>query len=329
MIAARRFVRLRPPSVRSPPCSMKSVLITGASGFVGRHCVAALTERGFQVHAVSRHDREGDAEQVQWHQADLLQPDSGDRLAREIRPTHLLHLAWTTEPTRFLDAPENLDWVEASIRLVRQFCQAGGRRVVVAGSSDEYDASLGFCSETRTPLCPNSHFASCKHALHQLLASYAGQVRLSVGWARLFALYGPFADRRSFPMRVIGELLEGQVARCSLGNQIRDYLHVADAAEALAMLVDSDLTGAVNVASGVPVQVKSLTEKIGRMLDREKLIHLGALRCHPDEPPLVLADVRRLTQQLGFTPRFGLTDGLRHTIQWCRNHAASLYRKAS
>ena len=90
------------------------VLVTGASGFVGRMVLAPLAGRGFEVHAVSRRPPAGGAT---WHQADLLDGAEQHRLLRDIRPTLLVHAAWYVEHGRFWTAPENADWLEASAAL--------------------------------------------------------------------------------------------------------------------------------------------------------------------------------------------------------------------
>src|ERR1700733_15064576 len=108
------------------------VLLTGASGFIGARAVAPLLAAGCEVHALGR--RAGQAEDVVWHEVDLLDDRATARAVAEIAAERLLHLAWFTEHGRFWAAGENLDWVAASVRLLRAFAAAGGRRAVIAGT---------------------------------------------------------------------------------------------------------------------------------------------------------------------------------------------------
>src|SRR6187549_2510504 len=126
-----------------------TVLVTGATGFVGRHCLQLLQQRPFAVHAV-RHTQSAAAGPVTWHQADLMDPAQVSRVVRDVQPSHLLHLAWTAKPGVFWESDDNLAWVQASIHLVREFVACGGRRLVAAGTCAEYDWNHEVCSEDLT-----------------------------------------------------------------------------------------------------------------------------------------------------------------------------------
>src|SRR6267143_4821300 len=118
---------------------MKRILLTGATGFIGRQCVPLLVARGYQVHAVSSKPIKDNRDSVRWHQADLFDPLAVKALIGSTKPTHLLHLAWCTEPGKYWNSLENLQWVQASLGLLQEFVDNDGQRVVVAGTCAEYD----------------------------------------------------------------------------------------------------------------------------------------------------------------------------------------------
>lgn len=183
---------------------MKTVLLTGATGFIGRQCLPLLRQAGFEVHAAARgHRQAGDG--VTWHDVDLLADGAAARLVASVAPSHLLHLAWNTEPGRYWTAPDNFEWVRASLSLLRAFAEQGGRRVVMAGTCAEYDWRHGWCSETVTPRCPSTVYGTCKNALQEMLAAYGRQYELSrrVG-PDLLPLRPTRAPRAP---RVVGDLL--------------------------------------------------------------------------------------------------------------------------
>lgn len=297
---------------------MKRVLLTGASGFVGRHCLSALVARNYEVHAVSFH--RGNAESttagVRWHQADLLNPEQVRSLVTRIEPTHLLHCAWYAVPGKYWNAPENFKWVEASLHLLKMFANAGGKRAVGVGTCAEYDWSQGHCSEISTPLNPATPYGACKHQLERGLSELGKQEGISTAWGRLFFLYGPHEDTKRLVPSVIISLLEEEPALCSHGEQVRDFLHVQDAGDALVALLDSEVSGAVNIASGVPVRVREVVGEIAEQLHRPQLVQMGARPAPENEPARLVADVARLRDEVGWSPRYALGTGLAETIEW-------------
>ena len=293
---------------------MKKLLITGASGFLGRGCLDALAARAWEVHAVVRSPLDVPGIHVQ--QADLLRPAEASAILAKIQPTHLLHLAWITAPATFRESVENLRWVEASQHLLRAFAEQGGRRVVMVGSCFEYDPQAGCCHETTTPLRPATLYGVCKNALRASMESYAETMGLSAAWARLFYLYGPREAPQRLVASVTRKLLAGTPVSCPGGTQQRDYLHVEDASGALIALLESDLCGAVNIGSGEATEVRAIMERIAHFAGRPELVHVDDT---PSEVPLVVADVHRLREELGWRPRLGLNEGLAQTIDWWRS----------
>src|SRR2546423_1664841 len=207
------------------------VLLTGAAGFIGRQCVVALRERGFEVHAVSSSRDDEIAERVVWHRANLLDPAQLERVVSEVKADLLLHLAWYATPGVFWTSLENYRWVAASLHLFRAFVEAGGRRVVAAGSCAEYDWRTGVCSE-QTPLDPLSPYGVCKAALYKMLNSFATRAGISAAWGRVFFTFGPHENPSRLVAGVASALLSGRAAPCTDGTQARDFLHVTDIVEA-------------------------------------------------------------------------------------------------
>ena len=286
--------------------------LTGGSGFIGRHVLDAACAAGHEVHVIGR--RAPDRDDVVFHRCDL-----GDRAAMRAalaaaRPQVLVHMAWYAEHGRFWAAPENLDWVAASLDLARAFAECGGERLVVAGSCAEYDWSHSLLDEAVTPLAAGTLYGRAKASLFQVLMAAAPVLGLSIGWGRIFFPYGP-GDR---PERLIGTLIAAlrgeREARFSAGTQARDFIHAADAGRAMVALAGSDLTGAVNVASGIAISVRELVELCAAQCANAVTLHFAAPDPLSTEPPLLVASTRRLHDELGFVPQFDYRTGLRDTL---------------
>ncbi|MBT5107646.1 MAG: NAD-dependent epimerase/dehydratase family protein [Rhodospirillaceae bacterium] len=297
---------------------MKRVLVTGASGFIGRHALPELVNRGFEVHAVSRSPGANQPQNVHWRRCDILDDAAQAHLIQDVRPSHLLHFAWCATPGVFWTAPENLDWVAASLRLYRRFLEQGGERMVFAGTCAEYDWSQDILSETKTPLAPSTLYGTAKNSLRSLIESASEQTNASWAWGRIFFLYGPHEDPARLAPSVIANLLNGREANCSHGRQIRDFMHVEDVARAFVSILESDFSGAVNIASGNPVAIRDVVNQIARKIGRPDLVKLGAIPTASNDPPRLLASNDILSDTIGFQPKYDLDTGLNETIDWWR-----------
>lgn len=292
---------------------MSRVLLTGATGFVGRQALDVLAHAGHEVHAVSR-KRGSDRPGVIWHEADLL---AGSEVIFEVEPEVLLHLAWYAEHGLFWTSTENVRWVEASLALVRAFVAVGGRRAVLAGTCAEYEWSREVYREDAA-LHPSSLYGASKHGLHVVASALAAQAGMSLAWGRLFFLYGPHEAPGRFVPSLVRALLAGERAPMTEGSQRRDFLHVADAGAAFAALVDSPVSGAVNVASGDGVRLRDLATLIARHTGSPELLDIGAMPQREDDPSAIVAVVDRLRGELEWQPRIALEDGVRETVAWWR-----------
>ncbi len=296
------------------------MLVTGGSGFVGRAVLPELLARGFAVHAVSRRPLPDAPAGVVQHRADLLDPAAMPPILSAIRPSHLVHLAWTVTPGRFWRAPENLDWVAASLLLYRAFVGAGGRRVLGVGTCAEYDWTHGLLDEATTPCRPATLYGVAKHALHQLLGAAAVQDGVSLAWGRLFFLYGPHEAPSRLVPDVTLALLRGEPALCGDGTGLRDFMHVADAARALVTVLASTHAGPVNIASGACVPIRDIIMDLAGIVGRPELVRLGARPSPPDDPPRLEASMAVLGTRLGFRPSYRGAAGLAETVAWWRGN---------
>jgi nucleoside-diphosphate-sugar epimerase len=303
---------------------MKKILVTGANGFLGRQVLLPLRERGFEVHAVGRVLPPAElADLAVWHTADLLQPESVRNLLRQLRPEGLMHLAWDTTPGTYWTNPTNLDWAAASLFLLSEFQRNGGRRVVAAGTCAEYDWTVNPLTEGQTPLRPASLYGSSKNAVREMLEAWAPHTGISWAWGRLFGVFGPYEKPQRLIPKTIAKLLEGKPVPFDPATSLRDFMDIRDAADAFATLFDSPLAGAINIADGRPVSIRSVLNQVGDCLGARHLLRFGELAVDQSQPAELTANTRRLNEELGWVSSHSLAERLAETSQWWRVQLSS------
>lgn len=289
---------------------VRRVLVSGASGFIGRRCLAPLQARGFEVHAVSRGP--GASKAVTWHRCDMLDAAAGEDLLERVRPTHLLHLAWIAQPGVFWTSPANSAWLAAGVRLMRKFYALDGERAVGCGSCAEYGRSDAPCQEDATAIAPATVYGQSKAALHAALRDAAGA--RGWAWARLFFPYGPGEAPGRFIPSVIDGLLRRQPVACTHGRQVRDFIHADDVAQACVALVDSRASGAYNVGTGIGHSLREAAHAIIAHLGHGELVRFGEREAPAHEYPYVVADASKMERELGWSAGISLTEGIRRSL---------------
>lgn len=303
----RRALEAQPHGVKA----MRRILVTGARGLIGRHALPVLAEGGAALHAVSR-DGAGPGATM-WHACDLTDPQAAAELVRELRPTHLLHLAWTTTHGKFWSDPANLDWVAASLALLRAFAESGGVRAVLAGSCAEYDFAAPAPWREDAPLRPQTLYGAAKDSLRRLAEAFCTQRKISFAWGRVFLLAGDGEAPARLVPSLAAALRAGRPAATGPGERVLDLMDTRDAGRAFAALLAGDLTGAVNVATGQGVTLAALATRMATLAGRPELAAPGTLPARAGDPPVLLADTTRL-HETGFRPRHTLDDTLRGAL---------------
>ncbi len=297
---------------------MKKVILTGASGFVGRQVITSLLERDYEVHAVSHNLPPVNliSKNLFWHEANLLEFEDVEKLTKKVKATHLLHFAWFVEHGKFWNAPENEIWVEASLNLLKNFRECGGERVVASGTCFEYSFNDEVLSEEKSRLIPQTIYGKCKLDLQKSLSDFD----ISWAWGRIFFLYGEYESPKRLIASVIRSLVKDEFAHCSHGNQIRDFLYVKDAADAFAALLDSEVEGCVNVASGEGIKIKEMVLQVAKQLDKRENVRFGVIDSPPDEPQYIVADTERLRAEVEWKPKHTLLQGIEETIKFWKDY---------
>jgi len=284
-------------------------LVTGATGFVGAAVGRALVAAGLEVHGITGSGRGGPAG-VTMHRCDLLAEREVAGLVERLRPSHLIHCAWDVTHGLYWTSPSNLVWLAAGARLLHLFLAAGGKRAVGLGTCAEYAWTGSTYTEEGTSLAPATPYGRCKLALGEAYEA-ARLMGASTAWARLFFPYGPGDHAARFLPSLVASLRAGKPFASTSGLQQRDFIHVEDAAGALAALARSDVSGPVNIGTGEGASLRDMALEAARAMGADPgLLRFGALPLREGDPLSLVADVTRLRGEVGFTPRIGWREGV-------------------
>jgi len=293
------------------------VLLTGATGFIGAHVARALIARGVELHGMTLPDAPRGriaevAARIELHEGDLGNAAWVRNEIRSISPATTIHLAWYAEPRSYIRAvAENLGSLRGGINLLEALAEGGTcRRVVLAGT----------CLENLATAEPTV-YAAAKAAQHRVALGFAEQ-SMAAACAHIHYLYGPWEDERRVVPTVTRSLLRGEPIDVTDGTTSRDYLHVADVAEAICLVAESDLIGRVDICSGAPVTLRDVFEEITRSTGRPDLLRIGARTdTESDEWPAT-GDPSALLST-GWQPKYSLRMGIEETTDWWSAHERS------
>jgi len=295
------------------------VLVTGASGFIGRPLVRALVEAGWPVVGASRRRPATDPGVADWIETDLLTRDP-QALAAAARAETLIHLAWIATPGVYAHSLENLDWLRVSAALSAAFLADGGRRLVGAGTCLEYDVEPGHSTGPRTIYAAAKH--ACRLAFERQVAAVEGA---SLAWTRIFFLLGAEDHPDRFAPSLARRLAAGESAEISQGLVERDFIDVRDCARAIAALAGAEASGSFDIASGRGWRLRDLAEAIAAKAGRPDLLRVNPRLDRAGEPPRLVGDPEPLRLAADITPIYSIDQSIADLLRHWENRAANAH----
>ena len=304
--------------------SRPTIIVSGATGFIGQHCLTPLLEQGFQVHALTRSITPSTLlahENLFWHQVDLQDHLKVKELVGIISAQLLLDLAWDTTPATYLHDFNNLNWIQSSLNLTRSFIASGGQRVLGCGTCAEYDWSAGYLTEYNTPYKSGTLYSASKIALRQLTHQICKDAKTSFVWVRPFFVHGPHEHQSRFVPQLINNAIQNKVLQMPpQAHRVRDYLPIQEAANAIVACLLSQQEGDFNIASGQAIMLSDLAKtiafEVGNVLG-QKIELLGMAQSSVNTvDDFVVGNTFRLNTLVGWKPSGDVSSGLRETVRW-------------
>ena len=262
------------------------IVVTGASGFVGRYVLAALRTHEVDVVAVTRNalHLSGIDPSIQIFEMDIADFDTNifEQLGC---PDVLIHLAWDGLPNY-----KSLHHFETELprqyQFLKHMVESGLSSMIVTGTCFEYGMQSGALSEVLLPQ-PNNPYGYAKNSLRQQLQYLKSTRPYNLTWTRLFYMYGEGQAASSLYSKLKEAALRGdKVFNMSGGEQLRDYLPVTEIARQIAWLAKAqrDL-GILNICSGKPISVRNMIEQWLRENGWDMKLNLGYYP-YPDYEPM-------------------------------------------
>ncbi|MCH9644427.1 MAG: NAD-dependent 4,6-dehydratase LegB [Gammaproteobacteria bacterium] len=309
---------------------MKTVLVTGADGFIGSHLVELLHAKGYKIKALSQYNSFnswGWLEDVSCkNEIDIISGDVRDpffckKITKDIDV--IFHLAALIAiPYSYL-APQS--YVETNITGTLNICQAALEnnvmRVIHTSTSEVYGTARFVPINEEHPLQPQSPYSASKIGADAMAMSYYHGFDLPIIIARPFNTYGPRQSARAVIPTIISQIASG-MQQIKLGDvtPTRDFNYVEDTCGALISLLNSeDVIGtSVNIGSNTEISIGELFDLIKKNMQSDVELITDEARKRPGSSEVfrLRCDNKKLVNLTGFKPQFSLEQGLIKTINW-------------
>lgn len=285
------------------------ILVTGGSGFIGRHVVAALASAGASVRVVDLNAHPDPAVEV--IQGDIVDPEV---LERAFAPgvDSVVHLAAVTSVLRSLEHPE-LTYrtnVEGTAAVLEQCREAEVGALAFASTNAVTGAMRAPAIVETATLEPLTPYGATKAAAEMLMSAYTASYGVRCTSLRLTNVYGPGMQAKdSIVARLMRAIRLGRTFEIyGDGRQVRDYVHAADVVQAVRLaLSDERWSGPMVIGTGTSLSVLEVIEQVRRVTGAELSVRHGAAK--PGEMPAVIVDPAR-ARAAGWSPRYAFAEGL-------------------
>ena len=302
------------------------ILITGGAGFIGSNVADRFVELGHEVAVLdnlSSGFREFVPPKARFYHADLNDAEAVARCLAEFRPEVVDHHAAQIDVRKSVSDPvfDASTNILGGIRLLEGCSRFGVRKFVYASTGGAlYGEGRQLPATEDHPVNPESPYGASKHTLEHYLYIWKLLHGLDSTVLRYPNVYGPRQNphgEAGVNAIFIGLMLEGNRPRIfGTGEQVRDYLYVADVVEANALALERGSGAVVNLGTGVPTSVNDIVRELNRILgSRIEPIYEAA---RPGEIQRIYLDARRAREVLGWTPCVPFAEGLERTVEWSR-----------
>lgn len=276
---------------------MKHILITGATGFVGRQVTRALSKENVRLTLVVRKTEKCNKllsynPEVQLVETQNIFAESSQWWASNLKDVDVvIHLAWHVVPEEYQESSKNFDCLVGSLNLAKAVLDSAVSKFVGVGTCAEYKPQPDRKLVPGDPLEPTTLYAAAKTSLFYCLREAFKNSSTQFSWCRLFYLYGEGEDERRLVPYITNRLMKNEEVGLTSGRQVRDFIDVRQAGEQIAEISIRDAGGVYNICTGVGVSVKDLAEGIAARVNKQHLLKFGVRPDNPFDPVYMVGQV--------------------------------------
>ena len=284
---------------------MTSIIVTGSTGFIGKHLVSTLSQEKRDLHLLSRKGKDGSMS------IDLNCVHEVDAVFAACNADTVVHLA---SDVRSIQSEKDIA-CEANMAINVMSAIQNSCRFIYLSTADEYSSSPNPISENGE-LHPINPYARAKFEARKALETKAKEMNLELVVLRPFLVYGMGQPPHMFIPQLLKSIIDDKVFHYSARRKIRDYVHVSDVVQAIRLLVDceTDIGGVYNIGTGIGTSlsevIKIVENKIGQTLNVERDQSLGV-----SNPDRLVSDSERIKKEIGWQPKIELSCGLSDLIE--------------
>ena len=289
----------------------KRVLLTGATGLIGKEIIQPLINMGYEIYAITI-DENNPNNGVNWIKCNLFEENSIKTVMEKVKPTHLMNFAWATTGD-YLTSEINLEFIKAGLNLLKYFNLNGGKRAVYVGTCFEYKFKDEKLKESDS-VNPQTLYAKSKNALHELAEEYCQINDISFSYGRIFYVYGQGENEKRLTAHLIKFLSENKEVIINCGSLVKDYMYTKDIAGAFAALLDSNVYGTVNICTGKGISLRDYSTYIAQKLGKTE--YLTIKEEQNNQPQYIIGDNSRLLNEVGYKIQYSFETAIEEVLKY-------------
>lgn len=302
---------------------MKIAVVTGATSFIGIKLISKLLQNGYQVHAIIRQDSLNRTKLPVNPDLNVIECDmtNFNDLSNKINTScnSFFHLAWDgTLTTARYDCEVQENNIRYSMEAVKIAASLGCNTFISAGSQAEYGLHREIITE-KTECNPITAYGKAKHKFFNEAYEFCVKTNIRFIEPRFFSIYGPGDHEKAMIISTIRKMLKNEDCPFTEATQFWDFLYIDDATDAILKLIETDSTnGVFNLANGTSRTLRKYIEEMHSICNSQSRLLFGQVPYTAAGKVNLWADVSKLNNDTGWTPKTSFKTGIMKVISYCK-----------